>query len=104
MLKRFLAAAAIAGMCAVGVPTFAQTDEAKQDAKKAGTATKNAGKDVGTAGKDVGKAAKAGGKSVKHKVTRTKVAADCNDGTTFTGKTRRGACAGHGGVKAWHKA
>jgi hypothetical protein len=97
MFRRFFAAMTIAGVCALGVPAFAQTDEAKKDTKKAGEATKEAGKDVG-------KAAKATGKAVKHKVTGKKVTANCNDGTTYTGKTRKGACEGHGGVKSWGKA
>jgi hypothetical protein len=29
------------------------------------------------------------------------VSAKCNDGTSFTGASRKGACSGHGGVKAW---
>lgn len=29
------------------------------------------------------------------------VAATCRDGTTFSGTTRQGACAGHGGVQAF---
>jgi len=29
------------------------------------------------------------------------VSATCNDGTTFTGTSRRGACHGHGGVQSW---
>ncbi len=28
--------------------------------------------------------------------------AQCKDGTYFSGKTRRGACAGHGGIKDWY--
>jgi hypothetical protein len=29
------------------------------------------------------------------------VTASCKDGTTFSGTSRKGACAGHGGVQAW---
>jgi hypothetical protein len=29
------------------------------------------------------------------------VTATCNDGTSFTGAKRSGACRGHGGVQAW---
>lgn len=29
------------------------------------------------------------------------VTAACKDGTSFSGETRKGACAGHGGVKQW---
>lgn len=31
----------------------------------------------------------------------TSVTATCNDGTSFTGTTKQGACSGHKGVKAW---
>lgn len=31
----------------------------------------------------------------------TSVTATCNDGTTFTGTTKQGACSGHKGVKDW---
>lgn len=115
MLKRVLVAAAIAGVCALGVPASAQTDEAKQDGKAAAQAAKDAGKavgeagkevgkDAGEAGKDAGKTAKAGATTVKHRATGTRVTATCNDGTTYTGKTRKGACSAHGGVKTWGKA
>ncbi len=29
------------------------------------------------------------------------ITAACKDGTSFSGDTRKGACAGHGGVKSW---
>jgi hypothetical protein len=29
------------------------------------------------------------------------VTASCKDGTTFSGASRKGACAGHGGVQSW---
>jgi hypothetical protein len=32
------------------------------------------------------------------------VTASCKDGTTFSGTSRKGACAGHGGVQAWGSA
>lgn len=32
------------------------------------------------------------------------VTATCKDGTSFSGTSKRGACSGHGGVKAWDKA
>jgi hypothetical protein len=31
----------------------------------------------------------------------TTVTASCKDGTTFSGASRKGACAGHGGVQTW---
>ncbi len=31
----------------------------------------------------------------------TNVTATCNDGTSFTGTTKQGACSGHKGVKVW---
>ena len=31
----------------------------------------------------------------------TPVTATCKDGTSFSGKTRSGACRGHGGVQSW---
>ena len=105
MLRRFVAAAIMVGFLGLGFPTvgFAQTTEAKQDLKKAKKKTRKAAKATGEAAKDVGKATKATGKAAKRKVTGTTVAT-CNDGTTYSGKTRRGACTGHGGVKTWGKA
>lgn len=103
-MKRFISACMIAGLCACASPTFAQTT-AKQDTKRAGEEAKDAGKDAGSAVKDVGKATakatKRTAKSAKHHVKGTPYTADCKDGTTYTGKTRKGACSGHGGVKAW---
>jgi len=32
------------------------------------------------------------------------VTATCKDGTSFSGPTKKGACSGHGGVKAWDTA
>lgn len=34
--------------------------------------------------------------------TTTSVTALCNDGTSFTGTTKKGACSGHKGVKDWN--
>jgi hypothetical protein len=103
-MKRFISACIIAGLCAFANPAFAQTT-AKQDTKRAGEAVKDAGKDTGSAAKDLGKATakatKRTAKSVKHHVKGTPYTADCKDGTTYSGKSRRGACSGHGGVKAW---
>lgn len=36
--------------------------------------------------------------------TPPSVTASCKDGTNYAGTTRKGACAGHGGVLAWTKA
>lgn len=33
--------------------------------------------------------------------TAANVTASCNDGTSFTGTTKQGACSGHKGVKEW---
>lgn len=107
MVRRLFLGAAMAGVLTLGIPTgigFAQTDKAKQEAKQAGKDVKQAGKAAGHAAKHVGKAAKHTAKAVTHRVTGTRVTATCNDGTTFTGTSRRGACAGHRGVKRWGKA
>jgi len=78
---------------------------AKQDAKAAGQETKDAGKATAGAAKDAGKATakatKRTARKVKHRVKGTTVTATCNDGTTYSGKSRKGACSGHRGVKAW---
>jgi hypothetical protein len=34
--------------------------------------------------------------------TPATLAATCKDGTSFSGNSKRGACSGHGGVKAWN--
>ncbi len=39
-----------------------------------------------------------------HAQTPAGVTATCKDGTTFTGKSRRGACRGHGGIQAANSA
>jgi hypothetical protein len=36
--------------------------------------------------------------------TTTTVSATCKDGSAFTGKSRSGACRGHGGVQSWDAA
>jgi hypothetical protein len=36
-------------------------------------------------------------------VTDATYKATCNDGTTYSGKTKEGACAKNGGVKSWEK-
>lgn len=83
----------------------AQSTTPKQEAKKAGEATKDAGKDIGKAAKHAGKATaketKKGAHTVKKAVTGD-AHATCMDGTRQEGKTEEAAaaaCAGHGGVK-----
>ena len=106
-MKKFLSAFVIAAVCATGSAAFAQTG-AKEDAKKAGEATKAAGKNTVEATKDAakatGKATVGAAKATKRAVTGERLTATCNDGTAYSGKTKKGACAKHGGVKAWDKA
>ena len=88
-MKRLMSAFVIAAMCAMGSAAAAQTT-AKSDVKKAGQATKEAGK--------------ATAKTTKEAATSATLSATCKDGTTYTGKTKKGACSKHGGVKSWDKA
>jgi len=46
---------------------------------------------------------KEGAKKVGNTVTGTTYKATCNDGTSYSGKTKDGACKDHGGVKSWGK-
>jgi hypothetical protein len=75
----------------------------KKVGKASGDAAKDVGKKSGSVAKTVGKKTKSGAKTVKRKVTGGTLRATCNDGTTYTGKTRDGACADHRGVKSWVK-
>ena len=106
-MRRFMCALAIATLCASGSAAFAQNTGTKEEAKKAGTATKEAGKDTTQAAKHAGKAAvkgtKKAGTAVKNAVTGDDFKATCNDGTTYTGGSRKEACENHGGVKVWLK-
>jgi hypothetical protein len=86
MVRRFIAAAVLAGICGLGMPAigFSQTStssDTKQDAKdhlkKAGKATKKAGKSTGEAAKEVGKATKSTAKTARNKVAGTTVTATC---------------------------
>lgn len=106
-MYRFISALVIAGLCASGSAAFAQNTGTKDEAKKAGEATKDAGKDTADAAKHIGKATvrgtKKAGRAVKNTVTGDDVKATCNDGTTYTGRSRTDACEKHGGVKVFTK-
>jgi hypothetical protein len=129
MFRNLLTGTAIACAAAFGIPTgtFAQSTDAKQDAKKAGTEVKEAGKDAGEATKDAGQAAAKGtkhaakktgqvatdaakeagtgtkkaAKTVQRKLTPNTTSATCKDGTVQSGKTKTTACVDHGGVRGW---
>jgi hypothetical protein len=81
-MKRLITAFVVAAMCATGSAAFAQTSKSKPATTPKTEQTK---------------------KEDKSKTPAT-VTAVCKDGTTYTGKTRKGACAKHGGVKSWEKA
>jgi hypothetical protein len=127
MFRNLLMGSVIACAVVFGIPTgtFAQTTDAKQDAKKAGTEAKEAGKAAGEAAKDAGKATAKGtkrvakktgqvtkdaanetatgtkkaAKTVKRKLTPNTTSARCKDGTVQSGKTKTTACVDHGGVQ-----
>ena len=81
-MKKLISAFMIAAVCAVGSAAVAQTTTTtKQEAKKSGTATK-----------------------ATPKTAAATVTATCKDGTTYSGKSKKGACSKHGGVKSWDKA
>ncbi len=107
-MKKLMSAFVIAAVCAMGSAAIAQTTTAKTDAKKAGAATKEAGRATGEAAKDAakatGKATASAAKATTRAVTGEKLTATCNDGTTWTGKSKKGACSGHKGVQTWDKA
>lgn len=81
-MKRLITAFVVAGMCATGGAAFAQATSKPVAPKTEQTK-------------------KAPAKATK--ATPAMVTATCKDGTTYTGKTRKGACAKHGGVKSWEK-
>ena len=89
-----------------GMDVAAQSG-AKDEAKKAGEAAKEAGKDTADAAKHIGKATVKGtkkvGAAVKNTVAGDDVKATCNDGTSYTGRSREDACEKHGGVRVWLK-
>ena len=106
-MRRLISALLVVGMCVSGSAVFAQDSGAKDETKKAGQAAKEAGKDTADAAKHVGKATAKGtkkaGNAVKNAIVGDDVKATCNDGTTYTGRSREGACEKHGGVKVWLK-
>jgi urocanate hydratase len=102
-MKTLFAACIVTALClGTGPATWAAQSGAKDEAKKAGTATKEAGKDTADAAKHVGKATAKGTKKgatvVKNAVTGD-VTAVCKDGKEHSGKTKEAACADHGGLK-----
>lgn len=78
-MKRLITAFVVAVMCATGGAALAQTSKSKPASPKTEQTKKEASKTPAT------------------------VTAICKDGTTYTGKTRKGACSKHGGVKSWEK-
>jgi len=91
-------------------------DEAKRTPGNVETAAKTTGKNVSNAAGDVSHGTKKTAKKVSHGVSETagdvsKTAkktvhprtykANCNDGTTWTGRTKSSACKDHGGVSNW---
>ena len=98
-MRRFISALAIAMLCASGSVAYGQTG-AKDEAKKAGEATKEAGKDTADAAKHAGKATvkgtKKAAKATKKAVQHTYA---CVDGTTDEATLKANACKDHGGVR-----
>jgi hypothetical protein len=91
-------------------------DEAERTPKNVGKAAKATGKNVGEAAGEVSHGAKKTAKKVKHgvgeaagdvsegaqKAVHPKTyKANCNDGTTWTGRSKGKACKDHGGVANW---
>jgi hypothetical protein len=103
-MRRFISAIAIAALCSLGTAAFAQETSGKDEAKKAGQATKEAGKDTVDAAKHAGKAT---AKGTKKAATKTKEAVQrtwtCVDGTTDDATLKANACKDHGGVKVTTK-
>lgn len=103
-MRRFISALAITTLCLSGA-AFAQETGAKDEAKKAGEATKDAGKSTVDAAKHIGKATgKATVKGTKKATHATKDAVQrtwtCVDGTTDEATLKANACKTHGGVQA----
>ena len=76
---------------------------AKTAAKATADGTTTAAKATAGAAKDTAKATDSGVKKAGHAVAGTTYKATCNDGTTYSGATKDGACAKNGGVKSWDK-
>ena len=91
-------------------------DEAKRTPENVEVAGKTMGKNASNAAGDVGHGAKKTTHKVSHGVSEaagdvSKTAhktmhprtykANCNDGTTWTGRTKGNACKDHGGVSNW---
>ena len=101
-MRRFISVLAIATLCVAGSTAYAQ-DGAKDEAKKAGAATKEAGKSTASAAKHIGKAAAKGTvKGTKKVAGATKNAAQeryaCADGTFDEAVIGSNASKNHGGV------
>ncbi len=107
LMKRFGVGCAFAALLAFATPApavYAQDrGGAKQDMKDAGKHVKKAAKKTGHAAKHAAKATKRSAKSAKRAAKGHRVTATCSDGTTYSGRTRSGACAGHGGVREWRR-
>src|SRR5215213_9928155 len=102
-MRQFMCALAVATLCASGQTAFARQTGAKDEAKKAGEATKDAGKSTADAAKHIGKATgKATVKGTKKAAGATKGAVQrtfvCVDGTTDEATLKANACKDHGGV------
>ena len=91
-------------------------DEAERTPKNVGKAAKTTGHNVSEAAGDVSHGAKKAAKKAKHgageaagdvgegvkkTVHPTTYKANCNDGTTWTGRSKGNACKNHGGVSNW---
>src|SRR5262249_44170216 len=103
-MRNVIGTCAIALMLGTGFVGAAVQSGAKEEAKKAGSATKGTGKGDGDGGKHAGKATakatKKGARTVKRAVTGD-AHATCVDGTRTEGKTEAAAsavCSTHGGV------
>ena len=111
MFRTLLTTSAIACALTLGFPSgsaaqnpVSSVGKAAKDAGKAtvqGTkgAVKTAGDVTQDAAKKTVETTKNAGKAAEGAVTPGKTSATCKDGTVQTGKTKKQACAHHGGVK-----
>ncbi|MBW8839309.1 MAG: hypothetical protein JF602_05580 [Gemmatimonadetes bacterium] len=91
-------------------------DEAERTPNNVSKAAKTTGHNINEAAGDVGNGTKKTAKKVKHgageaagdvskgaqkTVHPTTYKANCNDGTTWTGRSKGNACKNHGGVSNW---